>query len=40
MDEIWSFMVGATEFMNANDWIKAHCWFGKFGPLSSGCLAQ
>ncbi|KAJ7937222.1 glycosyl hydrolase catalytic core-domain-containing protein [Mycena leptocephala] len=28
MDEIWSFMVGATEFMNANDWIKAHCWFG------------
>ncbi|KAJ6599238.1 glycosyl hydrolase catalytic core-domain-containing protein [Mycena vulgaris] len=28
MDEIWAFMVGATEFMNANSWVKAHCWFG------------
>jgi O-glycosyl hydrolase len=28
MDQIWAFMVAATEFMNANSWVKAHCWFG------------
>ncbi|KAJ7499091.1 glycosyl hydrolase catalytic core-domain-containing protein [Mycena latifolia] len=28
MDQIWAFMTGATEFMNANSWVKAHCWFG------------
>ncbi|KAJ7699904.1 hypothetical protein B0H17DRAFT_1047614 [Mycena rosella] len=28
MDQIWSFMTAATEFMNANSWVKAHCWFG------------
>ncbi|KAJ7638660.1 glycosyl hydrolase catalytic core-domain-containing protein [Roridomyces roridus] len=28
MDEIWAFMTQATDFVNQNDWIKAHCWFG------------
>ncbi|KAJ7781423.1 glycosyl hydrolase catalytic core-domain-containing protein [Mycena metata] len=28
MDEIWTFMEGATTFFNENDWVKAHCWFG------------
>ncbi|KAJ7047543.1 glycosyl hydrolase catalytic core-domain-containing protein [Mycena alexandri] len=28
MDEIWTFMEGATAFFNENDWVKAHCWFG------------
>ncbi|KAF7352920.1 Glyco-hydro-cc domain-containing protein [Mycena venus] len=28
MDEIWAFMVGATSWLNSQDWVKAHCWFG------------
>ncbi|KAJ7742437.1 glycosyl hydrolase catalytic core-domain-containing protein [Mycena maculata] len=26
--EIWAFMEAATAFLNENDWVKAHCWFG------------
>ncbi|KAJ6629167.1 glycosyl hydrolase catalytic core-domain-containing protein [Mycena sp. CBHHK59/15] len=28
MDEIWAFMTAATQWMNSQSWVKAHCWFG------------
>jgi hypothetical protein len=34
-DEIWAFMVAATEFVNSQDWIKAHCWFGAMVGMSN-----
>ena len=35
MDEIWTFMEGATAFINENSWIKAHCWFGAMEDLTN-----
>jgi len=28
MDEIWAFMTGATSWLDSQDWVHAHCWFG------------
>ncbi|KAJ7095212.1 glycosyl hydrolase catalytic core-domain-containing protein [Mycena belliarum] len=28
MNEIWAFMTAATQWMDQQSWVKAHCWFG------------
>jgi hypothetical protein len=28
MDQIWSFMDSATAWLNSQNWVVAHCWFG------------
>ncbi|KAJ7179819.1 glycosyl hydrolase catalytic core-domain-containing protein [Mycena crocata] len=34
-DEIWAFMVAANKFVNENDWVKAHCWFGAMEGMTN-----
>ncbi|KAJ7368144.1 glycosyl hydrolase catalytic core-domain-containing protein [Mycena albidolilacea] len=35
MDEIWAFMTGATSWLNSQDWVKAHCWFGAMEGMTN-----
>jgi len=32
-DQIWAFMEGATSWLNSQDWVAAHCWFGAMQNL-------
>jgi len=33
--EVWAFMEAATQYINANDWIHAHCWFGAMMDMNN-----